>query len=62
MNELESRELELEYERLRGMECDDAAVLESDEQFIETIRAAYENIQKRKQKTEEIARVMEIYA
>jgi hypothetical protein len=58
MNELEKKELELEYERLTGMECDDAAMLQTNEQFAETIQQAYENLLKRKGKQQ----VIEIYA
>jgi hypothetical protein len=59
MNEVERKNLELEYERLTGMECDDAARLQSDDQFVEAMRQAYENVKRRKQ-TE--GKVMEIYA
>ena len=55
MNQVEKKELELEYEKLTGMECDDAAMLQTEEQFQETIRQAYENLKKKKQ-------VIEIYA
>jgi hypothetical protein len=58
MNELEKKELELEYERLTGMECDDAAMLQTNEQFAKTIQQACENLLKRKGKQQ----VIEIYA
>jgi hypothetical protein len=58
MNELERKELELEYESLTGMECDDTAKLQTNEQFKETMRQAYEIwVQKKKR-----MQVVEIYA
>jgi len=59
MNAKEKKNLELEYEKLTGMECDDAALLQTDGQFTETMKRAYENMKKRKEKE---AKVIEIYA
>jgi hypothetical protein len=58
MNEVDRKELELEYERLSGMECDDAARIQTNDQFVETIKQAYENIQRSRKKIQTV----EIYA
>jgi FKBP-type peptidyl-prolyl cis-trans isomerase 2 len=58
MNEVDRKELELEYERLYGMECDDAVRIQTNDQFVETIKQAYENIQRSRKKI----RTVEIYA
>ena len=42
--------LDKEYERLTGMECDVAAVKQSDKKFAETIFEAVENLKKETQK------------
>lgn len=60
MNELDRQSLELEYEKLTGMECDDAARIQTDEQFIETMRRAYENLKRRRELVK--SRLVEIYA
>jgi len=60
MNEQDKKNLELEYENLTGMECDDAARIQTDEQFVETMRRAYENLKRRK--PENKSKVVEIYA
>jgi len=60
MNEQERKNLELEYERLTGMECDDAALIQTDEQFTQAMRQAYENLKRKREKEE--AKVVEIYA
>jgi len=58
MNEQEKKELELEYEKLTGMECDEAAQLQTNEQFVETMKQAYKNTKRRNAKE---IHVMEIY-
>jgi hypothetical protein len=59
MNEEEKKNLELEYEKLTGMECDDAALIQTDEQFVETMKQAYENMNKKRDKE---VKLVEIYA
>lgn len=59
MNEEERKNVELEYEKLTGMECDDAARIQTDEQFVETMKLAYENM---KRKREKEVKLVEIYA
>jgi len=59
MNEEERKNLELEYEKLTGMECDDAARIQTDEQFVETMKQAYENMKKRRERE---VKLVEIYA
>lgn len=59
MNEEEKKNLELEYEKLTGMECDDAARIQTDEQFVETMKRAYENMKRRREKE---VKIVEIYA
>jgi hypothetical protein len=46
MSPIEMFMLEKEYERLTGMECDEAAKAQTKEQFIESIKAAYESVRK----------------
>jgi hypothetical protein len=59
LNEEEKKNLELEYEKLTGMECDDAARVQTDEQFVETMKQAYENMKRRREKE---VKIVEIYA
>jgi hypothetical protein len=48
MSLVDKKELELEYERLAGMECDIAAKLQTKDEFVETMRQAYESMVKKK--------------
>jgi hypothetical protein len=48
MNDEDRKNLELEYERITGIECDDAAQAQSDSDFVESMRKAYESMMKKK--------------
>ena len=63
MNDEDKKNLELEYERLTNLECDEAARMQSDEQFAASMRHAYEIMMKKKQRsTSNDEKVPEIYA
>ena len=45
-------ELDKEYERLTGMDCDEAAVVQSDKDFRTTILQAIENLKQKRKKAD----------
>ena len=53
VGKIPAQELDKEYERLTGMECDIAARKQSDKDFAETIIIALSNIKKRRGKIPE---------
>jgi hypothetical protein len=57
LSKIPTHELDKEYERLTGMDCDVATVKQSDKKFADTIFKAVENLkQKRKKPPEEMAK------
>jgi len=53
LSKIPTHELDKEYERLTGMECDAAAAKQSDIKFEETIFKAVENLRKKRKKPPE---------
>ena len=52
-NQITDKELELEYERVTGKECDNAATYQSTAEFQASINEAIKNILRRRQKKPE---------